>query len=68
MERRILGRLGDGPERNGLGVAAELGRFDLELAAAAWSRVGVAPTAAFDGIAAQEWVNVLSVNPRADLG
>jgi hypothetical protein len=63
VERRILGRLGDGPERHGLGVAAELGRFDLELAAAAWSRVGVSPTAAFDGIAAQEWVNVLSVNP-----
>ncbi len=62
VERRILGRLGDGPARDGLAVAAELGRFDQELAAPGWRRAGVDPAAAFHWIAGQEWVRVLSLD------
>jgi hypothetical protein len=61
VERRIIGRLGDGPARAGLGVAAAFGRFDRELAAPGWVRAGVDPQAAFDALAAQEWMTVLAV-------
>src|SRR5215475_2193871 len=61
VERRIIGRLGDGPARDGLAVAAAFGRFDRALAAPGWRRSGVDPDAAFDALAAQEWVFTLSV-------
>jgi hypothetical protein len=61
VEWRIIGRLGDDQARAALGVAAEFGRFDLALIAPALTRAGLDARAAFDGLAAQEWVNVLSV-------
>ena len=61
VEWRIVGRLGDGQVRAALGVAAEFGRFDRALVTPALARAGIDPRAAFGGLAAQEWVNVLSV-------
>jgi hypothetical protein len=61
VEWRIIGRLGDDQVRGALGVAAEFGRFDLALVTPALTRAGVDARAAFDGLAAQEWVNVASV-------
>lgn len=61
VEWRIIGRLGDDRVRAALGVAAEFGRFDLALVTPALTRAGIDARAAFDGLAAQEWVNVLSV-------
>src|SRR5262249_12003603 len=43
VERRIIGRLGEGPARAGLAVAAAFGRFDRDLAAPGWRRAGVDP-------------------------
>jgi hypothetical protein len=61
VERRIIGRLPDSPVRDSLAIAAELGRFDLDLIAPALRRNGVPPEVAFDELAGQEWTRVLSV-------
>jgi hypothetical protein len=61
VEWRIIGRLGDDQVRSALGIAAELGRFDRALVTPALTRAGIDAKAAFSGLAAQEWVNVLSV-------
>jgi len=61
VEWRIVGRLGDDQVRAALGVAAEFGRFDRALVTPALARAGIDPRAAFGGLAAQEWVNVLSL-------
>lgn len=62
VEWRIIGRLGDDQVRAALGVAAEFGRFDLALISPALTRAGIAAKPAFDGLAAQEWVSVLSAD------
>ncbi len=61
VEWRIVGRLGDDQVRAALGIAAEFGRFDRALVTPALARAGIDPRAAFGGLAAQEWVNVLSL-------
>jgi hypothetical protein len=61
VEWRIIGRLGHDPVRAALGIAAELGRFDRTLVTPALLRAGIDPGTVFDGLAAQEWVNVLSL-------
>jgi hypothetical protein len=62
LEWRIIGRLGDARVSDALGIAAELGRFDRVLVASALAQAGIDAAAAFNGLAAQEWVNVLSLN------
>lgn len=61
VEWRIIGKLGDASVRTALGIAAELGYFDYALVAAALGRAGLDAAHVFDRLAAQEWVNVLSV-------
>jgi hypothetical protein len=61
IEWRIIGRLGDEQVRAALGIAAEFGRFDTALLTPALTRAGIDIRAAFDGLATQEWVNVLSL-------
>ena len=61
VEWRIIGRLGDDQVRGALGIAAELGRFDRALVTPALGRAGINAKAAFGGLAAGEWVNVLSL-------
>lgn len=61
IEWRIIGRLGDDQVRAAIGIAAEFGRFDATLLAPALVRAGIDAMAAFDGLATQEWVNVLSL-------
>ncbi len=64
VERRIIQRLADVDIRGALGVAVELGRFDHAMIAPALRRAGLDPRAAFDGLAAQEWIQVVAL--RAD--
>jgi hypothetical protein len=61
VERRIVGRTGDGI-RPALPIAAALGRFDLDLIASALGCAGLDPATAFRELSGQEWVNVLSVD------
>jgi hypothetical protein len=68
VEWRIIGRLGNDQVRDALGVAAELGRFDRALVTPALTRIGLDVAAAFDGLAAQEWVNVLSLGEDGSPG
>jgi hypothetical protein len=64
VEWRIIDKLGDDQARTALGTAAALGRFDFKLIAPALDRAELDPGHVFDVLAAQEWVNVLSL--RAD--
>jgi hypothetical protein len=56
LEERILGRINDPGARVALGPAVELGRFTLPMIAPELRRHGVDPEAAFDHLAAKEWV------------
>ncbi len=58
VERRILARVQDRQVNAALPVAVAFGEFDRELITPALTRAGVDVKAAFDGLAAQEWVNV----------
>ncbi|WP_327092911.1 hypothetical protein OIE66_20390 [Nonomuraea sp. NBC_01738] len=61
VDRRVVGRVLSSDVRGALEVAAELGRFDLDLLRPALLRKGVDPVAAFDGLAMYDWVNVVSL-------
>ncbi|MCR3750274.1 hypothetical protein [Lentzea californiensis] len=63
VERRIIARINDRDVREALPVAVELGRFDLDLITPSLKRAGVDPLAAFQGLAAHEWVNILASRP-----
>ncbi|RKT54383.1 ATP-binding protein [Saccharothrix australiensis] len=63
IERRIVARVQDPAVFAALPAAVALGRFDLPLISPALRRAGVEPGAAFDGLAAQEWINVVRLNP-----
>ncbi|WP_152546907.1 ATP-binding protein [Amycolatopsis orientalis] len=58
VERRILARIQDRQVNSALPVAAAFGEFDRDLITPALTRARVDVKAAFDGLAAQEWVNV----------
>lgn len=61
VERRILARVQDRHVKAALPVAVALGEFDRALIAPALTRAGIDVEAAFDGLSAQEWVNVRSL-------
>ncbi|MEV4146526.1 ATP-binding protein [Amycolatopsis sp. NPDC049691] len=61
VERRILSRIQDRDVLAALPVAVALGEFDRALLTPALTRLGVDFAAAFDGLSAQEWVNVRDV-------
>lgn len=61
VERRILSRIQDRDVLAALPVAVALGEFDRALIAPALTRLGVDVAAAFDGLSAQEWVQVRHV-------
>ncbi|MBE8521898.1 ATP-binding protein [Amycolatopsis sp. H6(2020)] len=58
VERRILNRIQDRDVLAALPVAVALGEFDRALITPALTRLGVDVAAAFDGLSAQEWVQV----------
>ncbi|GAA2368438.1 hypothetical protein GCM10010404_23720 [Nonomuraea africana] len=61
VERRIVGRVLSADLRVALAVAAELGRFDLDLLTPALLRHGIDPGPAFDALAMYDWVNVVAL-------
>ncbi|WP_086840196.1 ATP-binding protein [Amycolatopsis kentuckyensis] len=61
VERRILSRIQDRDVLAALPVAVALGAFDRALITPALTRLGVDVAAAFDGLSAQEWVQVRHV-------
>ncbi|MEV4063496.1 hypothetical protein [Nonomuraea dietziae] len=61
VERRIVGRVLSSDLRVALAVAAELGRFDLDLLSPALRRHGIDPGPAFDALAMYDWVNVVAL-------
>ncbi|WP_214316980.1 hypothetical protein [Nonomuraea sediminis] len=68
VERRIVGRVSAAAVRAALPVAAELGRFDLDLLRPALTRAGIDPMAAFDELATHDWINVVSLGPDGRAG
>jgi hypothetical protein len=63
VEWRIVGKLGDAQVRTALGIVAQLGRFDRALVSPALARTRLDAARVFDSLAAQEWMNVVSVGP-----
>jgi hypothetical protein len=61
VEQRVIGRISDDAVRQGAPIAAELGRFDVDLIAPAMARLHLDPEAIFAGLAACEWVNVIAI-------
>lgn len=61
VDRRIVGRVLSADVRGALEIAAELGRFDLDLLTPALLRKGIDPKRAFDGLAMYDWVNVVAL-------
>lgn len=63
VERRIMARVHDPGVIAALPVAVALGRFDRPLITPTLHRMGIDPEAAFDALAAQEWVTVVRLRP-----